>query len=146
MNSENPSPLEDWIDEAPAAIKKSPADYARPISGLAVGTAAGTAVVWGLLMLLARSSLMGAFIASITGAMLGITLTLLGMAWGSAIVFADSSRKGIWFSLFPPYMVLYAIRHWGWMRQPTVLFLSGLTLAFGSIYGTMWLGPMSPRL
>lgn len=141
MPSTEPETLHDWIDDPPRK-RKSPEEYARPVRGLAVVVAGGTLVTWLLLMLLARTSIMAGFIASLTGAMLGTALTLVGMAWGSAIVFSDSPRRGIWFSLFPPYMVLYAVRNWNWMRQPTLLFLCGLTLAFGSIYGAMWLGPL----
>jgi len=140
MTPTEPEALHDWIDDPPS--RKSPAEYARPVRGLSLVTFSGTLVTWMLLMLVARSSIMGGFLASIIGAMLGAALTLVGMAWGSAIVFADSPRRGIWFSLFPPYMVLYTVQHWHWMRQPAVLFFCGLTLAFGAMYGAMWLGPL----
>jgi hypothetical protein len=70
-------------------------------------------------------------IGVIGGSLLGLMMTLAAMAWAVAIVFADDTRKGLWFVLFPPYMVVYAVRRWSWMAQPAVLFLCGLVLALG---------------
>ncbi|MBI1345534.1 hypothetical protein GC163_04530 [bacterium] len=139
MNPEEPTALREWIDEPAVSRGKSPADYAPPVPWLGPSVAVGAFVVWLLLMGVARISLWGYLIASLMGALLGIMLTLVGMAWGVAIVFADNTRRGLWFTIFPPYMVIYAIQRWEWMRQPAVLFLCGLTLAFGSLYGANWM-------
>jgi hypothetical protein len=83
----------------------------------------------------------GLLLLSIVGTLAGVVLTLLATAWGVAIVFADDTRSGLWFVIFPPYMVVYAMRRWRWMAQPSVMFLCGLALALGSLIAVQRLTP-----
>lgn len=147
------SPLTDWIEESPppsgSPRKQRPEDYVWPrwwfhplVMGTTLALLAGIAV-------LARTSLMAGTIGALAGALVGLTATLIAHAWGVAIVFADSARRGFWFAVFPPYMVYYAVVRWQWMAQPTVLFLCGLVLAFGALFAVKAIAPGregSPKL
>lgn len=139
------SPLTDWIEESPTPSgsprTQRPEDYVwrrwwfQPlVMGATLALLSGIAA-------LARVSLMAGTIGALVGALVGLTATLIAHAWGVAIVFADSSRRGFWFAVFPPYMVYYAVVRWQWMAQPTVLFLCGLVLAFGAVFAVRAVAP-----
>ncbi len=143
--AEPSSPLTDWIEEPPAETgkprKQRPEDYLwlrwwfHPVvMGLTLVLLAGVVGVARM------SSFAGAF-AALLVALAGLTATMIAHAWGVAIVFADSPKRGLWFAMFPPYMVYYAVIRWNWMAQPTVLFLCGLALAFGAIYAARAVEP-----
>lgn len=126
-----PEPVTDWQDEALPAFSPS-GNPPRPwFTTLVV---AGTCGWLGVAILLSRLSPTGGLIAAICSALVGLSVTMVAMAWGSAVVFADSTRRGLWFTLFPPYMVYYAIIRWRQMRDPTLLFLCGLLIAFVPVW------------
>jgi hypothetical protein len=59
---------------------------------------------------------------------IGLLATLAGAGWGSAVAFQRSSQDGLWYALFPPYLFIYAFRHWREAWQPTLLFVWGCSL------------------
>lgn len=93
----------------------------------------GSVLLFGLLFA-CSGSFWGLLALALVGTLIGVVMTLVATAWGVAIVFADNTRSGLWFVLFPPYMAVYAVRRWQWMTQPTVLFLSGVALAVASLW------------
>jgi|GEM_PF-2308873 len=95
----------------------------------------GTAGLFATLRVVANS-FPGLLVMVIVGTLIGLVMTLAAMAWAVAIVFADDTRRGLWFVIFPPYMPVYAARRWQWMAQPTVLFLCGLALMAATILMT----------
>lgn len=131
-----PEPVTDWMDDAPEAgvppVRVSRSVMNQPWWNSAVG--AGTGVLLVIAILVAPRSVTAQIVIALCGSLLGMALTLVGTAWGTAVVFADSTRKGLWFALFPPYMVVYTIRHWPQMHQAAILFLCGLALALGSLF------------
>ncbi len=139
--SSPPRPVENLTGKPQASRKRvrAPTDYVWPVRWLIPILIVATALLLALLIAVARISEVSYAVAAISGALLGLAMTLVGTAWGSAIVFADSPRRGLWFTIFPPYMVVYTVQHWNWMRQPAVLFLCGLCLAFGILFGPRWL-------
>lgn len=98
----------------------------------------GTLVLFGLLYLLAFPP-WGAVVLAIVGSLLGLALTLISMAWGTAIAFTEGAWPGTWFVMFPPYMAWYAARRWRWMAQPTTVFLCGIGLATASLWVSLLL-------
>lgn len=78
---------------------------------------------------------------SLVGAMTGLVMTMIAMAWGVAIAFADSAAAGLWFVLFPPYMPYFVAKRWRWMAQPTLLFLAGLALVGATVWTVKALAP-----
>jgi hypothetical protein len=125
-----PEPLV-WDDAPP---RPQPGDYVLRTPWFHPLIVGGTGLALLVVRLLADWSPWGLIFGVIGGCLLGLMLTLAAMAWAVAIVFADNARRGLWFVLFPPYMVVYAVQRWSWMAQPTVLFLGGLALAFGAPY------------
>ncbi len=144
MTSSAPEPITEWAEDAPSATprrRSSPEDYVWPRWWFIPLTLVITAALLAILLAAGRISPLVGVLMALLGALGGLTATLIAHAWAMAIVFAESSRKGVWFAAFPPYMVYYAIVRWRWMAQPTVLFLCGLILAFGTMFGLRWLQP-----
>lgn len=77
----------------------------------------------------------------LVGSMSGVVMTMIAMAWGVAIAFTDSTRAGLCFALFPPYVPYFAATRWRWMAQPTALFLAGLALAIATLWTVKLLTP-----
>lgn len=73
-------------------------------------------------------------IFALVGSLTGLMMTMVAMAWGSAIAFTDSTRSGLLFTIFPPYVPYFAATRWRWMAQPSVLFLAGLSLAVATLW------------
>jgi len=121
-------------ETAPVKPRVDPGSYVLRTPWFIPLTVMGTILAWLAIVALARLPPWGVVAGVIGGALVGLMLTLVAMAWAVAIVFADDTRRGLWFVLFPPYMVVYAVQRWSWMAQPTILFLCGLVLAFGAPY------------
>ncbi len=83
--------------------------------------------LWGL----AQLSPVMPLLAMVLATAIGITATLVASAWGAAVAFGESTSHGLWFALFPPYMIWYAARRWSQLHTPTVLFFCGVLLTFG---------------
>lgn len=96
-----------------------------------VGLIAGTAAMTYGLPVWAQDSIPKSVAAVMIAAMVGLAGTLIGSGWGAAVAFAEGTKQGLWFALFPPYMIWFSLTRWSRMRQPTVVFLCGLTLALG---------------
>lgn len=131
-----PEPLTEWIDaDAPvgSTVEQAWQGWVLPVS-LVVSP-----VLMGGVLLVAVLAPLAGLILSLCVALLGLALTLLAMGWGTLIVFADSTRKGMWFAIFPPYMVYYAAAHWAVMARPSILFLCGCVLTFGTLFGVRWI-------
>ena len=131
--------LTEFVGESPGSrppidpgqyVLRSPWFYPSVIGGTAGLFAALYSAAHGIAGLLAFA---------IVGTLAGVVLTMIAMAWAVAIVFADDTRRGLWFVIFPPYMPVYAVLRWKWMAQPSVLFLCGLTLAIASLWTTQQL-------
>lgn len=97
------------------------------------GVIGGSVLLFGLLFA-CSGNVWGLIALALVGTVTGVVMTLVATAWGVAIVFADNTRSGLWFVLFPPYMAVYAVRRWQWMAQPTVLFFCGVALAVASLW------------
>ena len=89
----------------------------------------------------ARQSTTGMLLFAVIGAMFGLVMTMIAMAWGSAIAFTDGTRAGLLFTIFPPYMPYFAATRWRWMAQPSVLFLTGLALAVATLWTVKLMAP-----
>lgn len=129
-------PLTEWIDAAGpegAAVEQAWQRWVLPLSFVVCPVLMG-----GVLLIAALAPLAGLILA-LCVALIGLALTLLAMGWGAMIVFADSARKGMWFAIFPPYMVYYAAAHWSVMARPSLLFLCGCVLTFGTLFGVQWM-------
>lgn len=139
MSAPERGELTEFLDERPAAppSKPDPGQYVLHWPWYYPALFGGCALVFGVLYA-ASGSIRGLLLFSIGGSLVGLVLTMIAMAWAIAIVFADDTRSGLWFVLFPPYAPLYAARRWQWMAQPTVMFLCGLALAAASILATEW--------
>lgn len=61
--------------------------------------------------------------------LLGLVLSLVGSGWGAIEALGYSRRDGVWYLLFPPYILVFGVRKWSFMAQPTLVFASGLLLA-----------------
>lgn len=116
---------------APAVLH--PAQYVLHQPWYYPGVIGGSALLFGLLFA-CSGSVWGLITLALVGTLTGVVMTLVATAWGVVIVFADNTRSGLWFVLFPPYMAVYAVRRWQWMAQPTVLFLCGVALAVASLW------------
>lgn len=141
-----PEPVTEWLDDEPAA-GGAPARGSRSVidqSWWNPTVGAGTAVLLLIAILAAPQSVTAQIVVALCGSLLGMAMTLVGTAWGTAVVFAESTRKGLWFTLFPPYMVFYTMRRWSQMHQAAILFLCGLALAFGSIFAPHIWQSMAP--
>lgn len=112
--------------------------FVRPQHGFHVLVIGVTLAVFGVLYALAIPP-WGALVLAIVGSLLGLALTLVSMAWGTAVAFTEGAWQGSWFALFPPYMAWYAARRWRWMAQPTTVFLCGVGLAAASLWVSMLL-------
>ena len=131
--------LTDFIDASAAAppSKPNPARYVLHWRWFYPALFGGCALLFGVLHAMANS-VAGLLAFSLIGSLTGLVLTMIAMAWAVAIVFADDTKSGLWFVLFPPYMPFYAARRWQWMAQPSVMFLCGLALAAASLIATEW--------
>lgn len=134
----SPELVTEWLDADPPAASTSEAAWQRWLIPVTVGL---TPVCMGVVLLMAWYAPFAGLILALCSAMIGLAVTLVGMGWGSMIVFADSTRRGLWFAIFPPYMVYYAVTHWKTMRRPTILFLCGLVLAFGTVLAVQSMVP-----
>jgi hypothetical protein len=130
MEAHPPEPVA-W-EADPVKPRVDPGSYVLRTGWFVPLTVLSTALAWLGIMLLVRLPPWGLLAGVIGGALVGLMMTMAAMAWAVAIVFADDTRRGLWFVLFPPYMVVYAVQRWSWMSQPTILFLCGLVLAFGA--------------
>lgn len=83
---------------------------------------------------------------AIIGSLMGLMMTMVAMAWGSAIAFTVGTRSGLLFTIFPPYMPYFAATRWRWMAQPSVLFLAGLALAIATLWATKRMIPPPPAV
>lgn len=139
MSSSPPETVTEWLEDPPprppAPRRARPEDYVLRRPWLNPVVTAVSVLVLGVSLGLATVSPLMALVGALLGASVGIVMTLVAMAWGTAIVYADDARRGLWFTLFPPYMAVYALQRWSWMSQPTVLFFAGLMVAFGALYG-----------
>ncbi|MDZ4685335.1 MAG: hypothetical protein SH850_09610 [Planctomycetaceae bacterium] len=137
MNASPSEPVEPeplvW-EAASTKPKVDPGSYVLRTRWFIPLTVLGTIVAWLAIVALAMLPPWGLIAGVIGGALFGLMLTLAATAWAVAIVFADDTRRGLWFVLFPPAKVVYAVQRWSWMAQPTILFLCGLVLAFGAPY------------
>jgi lysylphosphatidylglycerol synthetase-like protein (DUF2156 family) len=132
----------EWLAEAPVSPRRGahPSDYVLRTPWFVPVTLLGTAVLAAAMIVVVQRPPWGLLIGILGGSLIGLLMTLAAMAWAVAIVFADNARSGLWFVLFPPYMMVYAVRRWEWMAQPTVLFLCGVILAIGVPWGLQqWL-------
>lgn len=93
--------------------------------------------------LFAMQSTTGLLLFAVVGALIGLVMTMIAMAWGSAIAFTDSTRSGLLFTIFPPFMPYFAVTRWRWMAQPSVLFLTGLALAVATLWTVKLMTPAS---
>lgn len=89
----------------------------------------------------ATQSTTGLLMFAVVGALVGLMMTMVAMAWGSAIAFTDGTRAGILFTVFPPYMPYFAVTRWRSMAQPSVLFLAGLSLAVATLWTVKMMTP-----
>jgi hypothetical protein len=140
MSSSGSDELTEFVDEPASSshAKPSPDQYVLRWPWYYAALFGGCALLFGGLYAMA-GSIAGLLTLSLVGTLIGLVLTMIAMAWAVAIVFADDTRSGLWFVLFPPYMPFYAVRRWRWMAQPSVMFLCGLTLAAASLIATEWL-------
>ncbi len=98
-------------------------------------------IVYGTGYALAGRSTTGLLLFAVIGSLIGLMMTMIAMAWGSAIAFTDGTRAGLLFTIFPPYMPYFAATRWRWMAQPSVLFLAGLMLAVVTLWTVKLLTP-----
>lgn len=126
-----------WEIAAPRK-RGDPGDYVLRTRWFAPVVIAFTAVVAAGMVWAVQHPPWGLVIGIVGGSLIGLMMTLTAMAWAVAIVFADDTRKGLWFVIFPPYMPVYAVQRWRWMTQPTILFLCGLVLALGVPLGVQY--------
>lgn len=134
-----PDQLSEWVDvpAAPAPASKSgdPGQYVCTIPALSwMIVVASLAPLAGGYLLVAGRDLEWILGYTVVCAIIGIMETLAATAWGAMIAMTESGRAGSLFVVLPPYMIYYAATRWRWMAQPSVLFLSGLGLAFGGIF------------
>jgi hypothetical protein len=130
MTTSPPEQVREFVDRP---NRTDPGAYVLASSWYYPGVIGGCGLVFAVLYA-CSGSVAGLMALSLGGALLGALLTLAATAWGVVIVFADDTRSGLWFTLFPPYMVVYAVRRWQWMAQPSVLFVCGVLLAGASLW------------
>jgi len=131
-------------EAAPAAPRRGdPAMMAVQGSWYYPVTVLVPAAVFVMGYLFSTGSPMALLAFSLVGAMTGLVMTMIAMAWGVAIAFSDSAAAGLWFVLFPPYMPYFVAKRWRWMAQPTVLFLAGLMLVAATFWTVKSLTPMT---
>lgn len=123
----------DWAEFADRATPSDPGELSRPRPIFMTVTLLLVAFTAAAVVGAARFWPAMALAAALLGAVVGLSVTLVSQAWAASIVFADQVRKGLWFAIFPPYMVVYSVRHWNWMWQPTLMFLAGLGLIAASL-------------
>lgn len=134
-----PDQLTDWVDipNTPPASSKTadPGQYVSKIPGLSWAILCVSLVPLAAGYVLASGrDLEGILAYMLVCTILGVMETLAATAWGAMIAATESGRAGSLFVVFPPYMFYYAATRWRWMAQPSILFLSGLGLAFGGIF------------
>ena len=126
--------------DSPAALtladKLDP--FVRPQRLFHTAVIGTTLVLFGMLYAFAFPP-WGAIVLAVVGSLLGLALTLISMAWGTAVAFTEGAWQGSWFVIFPPYMAWYAARRWRWMAQPTTVFLCGVGLAAASLWVSLQL-------
>jgi hypothetical protein len=134
MSNAGRDELTEFVDE-PSVRRPDPGQYVLRSPWYYPVLLGGAGLLYGLLVVFAQG-VAGILSLAIIGTLAGVVLTLVAMAWGVAIVFAEDTRKGLWFVIFPPYMAVYAALRWKWMAQPSVMFLCGLALAGASLWTT----------
>lgn len=140
MTTDQPAEVSEFLDQP--AVSPLPIDLERfRVGPWFYPTVLGGSVTLFLGTYVGASSPMGILAFVLVNCLTGLVMTLLATAWGAAVAFAESARSGIWFAVFPPFMVVFAARRWRWMAQPSVLFLTGLALAIVSLWETQRLAP-----
>jgi hypothetical protein len=131
--------LTEFVDDSPMPRNPiNPEQYVLAGRWYFPTVVGGTVALFGGLYSLG-GSFPGLLALVIVGILAGLIMTMIAMAWAVAIVFADDTRRGLWFVLFPPYAPVYAALRWKWMAQPTVLFLCGMGLVIATVWATQHL-------